>query len=225
MVQNVEHGSAVAATSDLADFYWAYTPNVPRYSYDAQKSAQLLDAAGWTVGRGGIRQKNGQPLSLQFVYGQGSESARQIGVQLQADLRRAGIDLQIKTYTYQMLYALKADGGILSNGKFDLALWAWVAGADPDDSSQWMCAMTPPNGNNNSFYCNPQMDALQTQALATFDRTKRKAIYAKTQFMLAAEAASVFLFYPRLRYALNPNFQNFAPNGPSEGWNAYQWSL
>lgn len=225
MVRNIEHGSAGVATSDLADFYWAYTPDVTRYPYNPQKAAQLLDAAGWMTAAGGIRTKNGKPLSLQLVYGQGSESARQIGVQIQSNLRKAGVDVQIKTYTYQMLYALKADGGILSNGKFDLGIWAWVAGADPDDSSQWMCAMTPPEGNNYSRYCNPHLDTLERQVLETFDRSERKAIYAKTQALLASDAAAAFLFYPRLRYALNPSFRNFAPNGPSEGWNAYQWSL
>jgi peptide/nickel transport system substrate-binding protein len=225
MVRNVEHGTAVVATSDLSDFYWAYTPNVMRYPDDLQKAEQLLDAAGWKRVANGIREKNGDPLSLQFVYGQGSEAARQIGVQLQSELQPVGVEVQIKTYTYQLLYALKADGGILTNGKFDLALFAWVAGADPDDSSQWLCASTPPNGNNYTHYCNPQMDALQAQALSTFDRGKRKAIYAKTQAMLAQDAPAVFLFYPRIRYALNPNFQNFAPNGPSEGWNSYEWSL
>lgn len=225
MLRNVEHGTAALATSDLADFYWAYDPRVARYPYNPARAGQLLDAAGWKIGRGGMREKNGRPLTLELVYGQGSESARQMGVQAQADLRNVGIDLQIKTFTYQMLYALKADGGILSNGKFDLAIWAWVAGADPDDSSQWMCDMTAPNGNNNSHYCDPQMDMLQRRALSTFDRTQRKAVYAKTQALLAQQAASVFLFYPRLRYAFNPSLKNFAPNGPSEGWNSYQWSL
>jgi peptide/nickel transport system substrate-binding protein len=88
-----------------------------------------------------------------------------------------------------------------------------------------MCDMTPPNGNNNSHYCNPQMDALQREALRTSDRAKRKAIYAKTQMLLTQDAPSAFSFYQRLRYALNPTLQNFRPNGPSEGWNSYEWAL
>ncbi|HET9096975.1 MAG TPA: ABC transporter substrate-binding protein [Candidatus Baltobacteraceae bacterium] len=225
IVRDVEHGTARIATSDLSDFYWAYDPNVEGYPYDPQKAAQLLDQAGWKLGRGGIREKNGQPLSLQLVYGQGSEAAREIGVIVQSDLRKIGVDVPIKTYTYQMLYATKAEGGILSLGKFDLALWAWVAGADPDDSSQWMCAMAPPAGNNYPRYCNAQLDALERQALSTFDRGRRKAAYAKTQAILVHDSPAAFMFYQRLRYAMNPALQNFTPNGPSEGWNASDWSL
>lgn len=225
IVNDLEYGTAVEATSDLADFYWAYDPDVARYDYDRQKAEALLDEAGWTRGPGGMRFKNGKPLSLQMVYGQGSETARQIGVQVQADLHGVGIDVPIKTYTYTMLYATLQEGGILNTGKFDLALWSWVAGADPDDSSQWMCAMTPPNGNNNGHYCNPKVDAAEKVALTNFDRSVRKKAYSTIQKTLAQDAAADFLFYSRRRYAMNPNLSNFKPNGPSEGWNAFEWNL
>jgi peptide/nickel transport system substrate-binding protein len=225
MMRDVEHGTAAVATSDLSDFYWAFDRGLKPAPYDPNRAAGLLDSAGWTVGKGGMRYKDGQPLSLQLVYGQGSDASRQIGVHVQADLHQIGVDVQIKTYTYQMLYATKQQGGILNNGKFDLALWAWVAGADPDDSSQWMCGMVPPAGNNIAHYCNKQFDNYQQQALSTFDRTKRAAAYAHTQALLLQDAPAAFCFYPRLRYAFRPNLQNFKPNGPSEGWNSYEWSL
>lgn len=225
IVRNVQHGTAQIATADLADFYWAFDPNLKPYPYDPKKAAQLLDEAGWKTGGGGIREKNGHPLSLQFVYGQGSEAARQIGVIVQSNFRKLGIDVSIKTYTYQMLYATKAEHGILNSGKFDLALYAWVAGADPDNSSQWLCDMAPPAGNNDTQYCNPQLDGLERQALNTFDRSKRKAVYSQIEALLLRDAPAAFMFYPRLRYAMNPALQHFTPNGPSEGWNAYEWSL
>ena len=225
IVDNLEYGTARVATSDLSDFYWAFDPSLSPTPYDPKMAASLLDAAGWKTGAGGIRSKNGQPLSLQLVYGQGSETARQIGVQVQSDLRAVGIDVPIKTYTYTMLYATKAEGGILNNGKFDLAEFAWVAGADPDDSSQWMCDMAPPNGNNSTHYCNARVDAAERAALSTFDRTARKKSYVAIQRQLLQDAPAAFQLYNRRRYAMNPNLQNFKPNGPSEGWNAYEWNL
>lgn len=225
MVNNLSFGTAKVATADLSDFYWAFDPALPRTPFDVQKANALLDAAGWRRGADGMRSKNGTPFSLQLVYGQGNETARQIGVQVQADLHAVGIDVPIKTYTYSMLYATKAMGGILNNGKFDLAEFAWVAGADPDNSSQWMCGMVPPNGNNNGHYCNKQVDVAEQTALTTFDRNVRKKAYAQIERLLLSDAASSFIYYNRLRYAMNPNLKNFAPNGPSEGWNAYDWSL
>lgn len=225
LIRTLLFGTAVPAGADLSDFYWAFQPNVQHYPYDLSRANALLDSAGWARGRGGIREKNGQRLSFQIVYGQGSSTARQIAVQVQSDLRAAGVDVQTKTYTYTMLYATKAEGGILNSGKFDLAEYNWVAGADPDDSSQWMCAMVPPNGNNITQYCNPRLDVAQQDALTHFDRARRKKDYSITQRLLASDAPAAFLYYQRQRFALSTELKNFLPNGVTSTWNAWQWSL
>jgi peptide/nickel transport system substrate-binding protein len=225
VIDTLTYGTAVPAAADLSDFYWAYDPNVTKYPHDLAKAQSLLDAAGWKRGANGMREKDGRPLSLQLVYGQGNATSRQLGVQVQSYLRAAGIDVQIKTYPYSLLYATKALGGILNSGKFDLALYSWISGADPDDSSQWMCDLTPPDGNNISHYCNPKLDAAERDALGTFDRNRRKKDYSITQSLLTSDAAAVFQYYQRRRYAVNERVQNFLPNGVSEGWNAYQWSV
>jgi len=225
IVGTLTYGTAILAAADLSDYYWAYDPNVTKYPHNPQKAAALLDAAGWKLGSNGLRTKNGQPLSLQMVYGEGNATARQLGVQIQSELRAIGIDVQIKTYTYTVLYATKALGGILNSGKFDIGQYSWVAGADPDDSSGWMCAMVPPAGNNITHYCNAQFDAAEQDALANFDRVKRKKDYAVTQSLLARDVPAVFQYYQRRRYAFNSNLHGFTPNGISEGWNAFDWSL
>lgn len=213
IIDTLTYGTGVPAIADLSDFYWAYDPSIQTYPYDPQKAKQLLAAA------------HALPLTLQLVYGSGNPTARQIGVQVQSDLQAAGINVEIKTYTYTVLYATKALGGILNSGKYDLAEYSWVAGADPDDSSQWMCSMAPPAGNNVTQYCNPQLDAAEQDALTHFDRARRKKDYALTQRLLVRDAPAAFQYYQRLRYALSTKLQNFRPNGVSEGWNAFEWNI
>jgi peptide/nickel transport system substrate-binding protein len=99
-----------------------------------------------------------------------------------------------------------------------------VAGADPDTASQWTCDAIPPNGNNVARYCSPAMDALQRQALSTFDRAARKADYAKIERMLLDDAPGAFLYYQPERYVRTPQLLNFDPNGISAGWNAQDWT-
>ena len=135
-----------------------------------------------------------------------------------------GVDVQLKSYDYAVLYAAAQSGGILNGGKFDLAMYAWIAGADPDNASQFLCSAIPPNGNNVERYCSPEMDALQKQALSTFDRDVRKAVYAKIESLILRDAPGAFLYYQAQRYAHIPELQNFAPNGISEGWNAQEWT-
>ena len=225
VIETLTFGTAIPAAADLSDFYWAYEPDVTHYGFDPQKAAALLDRAGWIRGPNGMRSKNGTPLSLQLVYGQGNPTARQLGVEVQSDLRAAGVDVAIKTYTYTMLYATKAMGGILNGGQYDIAEYSWISGADPDDSSQWMCALTPPAGNNVTNYCSPFVDARERDALAHFDRARRKRDYQEIQKELAADVPAQFEYYQRRRYALSTSLVNFKPNGISEGWNAYEWSL
>ena len=39
-----------------------------------------------------------------------------------------------------------SQGGILTRGRYDIALYGWFAGMDPDDSGQFLCDQRPPAG-------------------------------------------------------------------------------
>ncbi|HEU5480897.1 MAG TPA: hypothetical protein VFU90_13715, partial [Candidatus Tumulicola sp.] len=138
--------------------------------------------------------------------------------------RPLGVEIQLKGYDYATLYAAAQSGGILNGGRFDLAMYSWVSGADPDDSSQWTCAAIPPAGNNITRYCSPAMDAAQRLALSTFDRAVRKKAYSQIQELLLRDVPGAFIYYQALRYAHVAGLQNFTPNGISEGWNVQEWS-
>ena len=223
IVRDDSYGTARLAVADLSPFYWAFDPALKPQPYDLQRAKALLDAAGWHPGPDGVRVRNGQRLSLLLVYGLGSQIIRTITAQIQQMYRPLGIDVQLKGFDYATLYAAAQSGGILNGGKFDLAMYAWVSGSDPDNSSQWTCAMVPPAGNNVSRYCSPAMEAAQRLALSTFDRSIRKRAYAQIESLLLRDAPAAFLYYQSLRYAHTAGLQNFIPNGISEGWNAQEW--
>ncbi|HEY1975624.1 MAG TPA: peptide ABC transporter substrate-binding protein [Candidatus Baltobacteraceae bacterium] len=218
------YGTAIVATADLAPFYWAFDKALRPTPYDPAAAKALLDTSGWRTGTDGIRTRDGRRLSLQLVYGQGNSLSRVVGTQLQQMYKTIGVDVSIKTYDYATLYATAETGGILNSGKFDLALYPWISGADPDNSSQWTCAAIPPAGNNVSRYCSPEMDAAQRLALSTFDRATRAKAYATIESLLLRDAPAAFIYYRRTPYAHVPELQNFSPNGITEGWNAQEWN-
>jgi peptide/nickel transport system substrate-binding protein len=224
IVQKSTYGTALTPIADLTSFSWAYPVGLQATAYDPAHARALLDADGWKVGSDGVRTKNGVRLAPQLTFGLGSASVHAMVAQMQQMLRAVGIDAQLRGYEYQLLYGSIQTGGIFNSGKFDLAFYSWVAGADPDESSQWLCVMSPPTGNNVSHYCNPAMDAAQAAALSTFDRSARKAAYRKIQELLLADAPVGFLYQQRLRYVYTTGLKNFTPNGVSEGWNAYEWN-
>lgn len=218
------YGTGTQAIADLGPYYWAYDPALKPLPYDPETAKKLLDDAGWHAGSDGIRTKNGERLSLQLAYGQGNSISRNIVAQVQQMLRKVGVDVQGKSYDYATLYAVAESGGIFNGGKFDLALYSWISGADPDDSSQWTCAAVPPAGNNITHYCSPEMEAAQRLALSTFDRGVRTKAYHTIESLLLRDAPAAFMYYRSLVYAHTPGLQNFTPNGTSEGWNAYEWN-
>ncbi|HET6275553.1 MAG TPA: peptide ABC transporter substrate-binding protein [Candidatus Cybelea sp.] len=225
IVRDDTYGTAQLAVADLAPYYWAFDTTLHPTPYDPARAKALLDAAGWRLGPDGVRVRDGKRLSLLLVYGLGSQSVRTITAQTQQMYRELGIEVELKGFDYATLYAAAESGGILNGGKFDLAMYAWVSGSDPDDSSQWTCGMIPPAGNNVTRYCSPEMEAAQRLALSTFDQATRKRAYAQVERLLLHDAPAAFMYYQNLRYAHAAGLENFMPNGISEGWNAQEWRL
>ncbi len=225
LVHDLTFGSATIADQDLPSFLWAHADNVARYAYDLQKAKDLMQQAGWTPGPDGTLTKNGAPLHLLLVTNNTNATRRSGVVQVQAMLRQLGINVGIKEFPGALLYAAMGAGGILQNGKFDLAWTGWVAGIDPDQSSIFFCDATPPHGNNETHYCNPEVDSAENAALDHFDQPSRKAAYDKIEAILSRDLPQITLWWPRQIQPINPDFKGFAPNPVSESWNAYQWSI
>ena len=69
--------------------------NVMEYKYNADTAGQLLEQAGWTKGADGIREKNGQKLSLNLLYNADSVTEKTISEYLQAEYAKIGVQLNI----------------------------------------------------------------------------------------------------------------------------------
>jgi peptide/nickel transport system substrate-binding protein len=222
-------GIAIVAWADQAPFQWSHTDQVMKYAFDVKKARALLAEAGYAPGPDGIMRKDGQPLSFVLSYNVENATRRNVTVQLQAMLRRIGIDTQIKTYAFNVLLGTYAQGGVLATGKYDLNVTGFLAGVDPDDHSSFACDQIPqpsrPQGYNWSRYCSKEMDAAQAQALGSYDDTVRKRAYVKIQQLLARDLPMIYLWHARQLQPVDAGFRGFAPNPANESWNAYQWEI
>ena len=225
LVENFTYGSAQVATEDLPSSMWAYNPNVAKYEYSPEKAKALLQEAGFAPGPDGIMRKGNDRLDLTLTYNTSSATGKVVSVQVQGMLKQIGINVDIKSYLPALLFAQFQQGGILTTGKYDIDLSGWIAGVDPDDSSQYMCKYVPPAGNNYMRYCNPALDAAENAALENYDQPTRKKAYDKIQQLLADDMPQFFIWWPRQDQPINPDFQGFDPNPVNEAWNAYQWSI
>jgi peptide/nickel transport system substrate-binding protein len=225
LVDTLTCGTQKIATEDHPDWMWAHNPNVTQYPYNVQQAKTLLQQAGFTPGPNGIVQKNGVPLSLLGVTNNSNTTRHKLSVIVQAQLRQAGIDLQLKTYTGSQLFAPAGEGGILQLGKFDLSFSGWYAGVDPDDSSQFLSAMVPPGGYNYTRYMSSAMDAAQQDALTHYDVPSRTTAYHKIEALQADDLPQIYFWWVRQAQPINTDFKGFDPNPVTESWNSYQWSI
>lgn len=225
LVDKFTGGSAKIAWSDQPQFSWAYNANVAKYPYDVAKSKAELQQAGYTPGADGIMRKNGQPLSIQISYNVENATRRLVAVQVQSELHQAGFDATVKAYPGNIFFATYGQGGIMTTAKYDLGIAGWVAGIDPDDHSLFESDQFPPTGTNYSRYRSTEMDALQAQALGSYDEAARKKPYARIQELIATDLPEDYLWFAVFPQAINPAFKGFAPNPINESWNAWQWEI
>jgi len=210
LAKKLTHPTFEVATGDQPPFLWSYDPNVRRYPYDPATARRILAPLH---------------LSVELLEQSGSISTRQLDVQLQAMLQSAGMRVTIKPMAPQLVLAPAALGGPVRAGKYDMMVFGWLSGADPDDSSQFLCGMMPPNGNNFSRYCDAAVDRAERLAVSSYDVGVRKRAYAVIQRRLADDLPMIFLYWPTYRLAFTSALHGVDDNGFTETWNLGEWYL
>jgi peptide/nickel transport system substrate-binding protein len=213
---NVTHGYYAPAIADLPPALWATNRRLAPTPHDLAGARRLIAAAGYGPARR-------LPLDLAIIAT--SQTYRAEAVQLQSELRPLGIDVSIHPYFGNVYDAPPSEGGILTRGRYDLALYGWYAGMDPDDSGQFLCDQRPPAGYNHSFYCSPAMDVAQRDALRSYEEPTRRAAYARIEALLLRDAPIAFLASPVAISALRADLQGFAPTLVTQTANAQRWTM
>jgi len=213
---NVTHGFYVAAIADLPAVLWAADPKLRPIQHDADGARSLLAQAGYGPEH---------PLALDLAILQSSQTHRLEAVVLQDELRRIGVEVRVHPYLPNVYDAPPSEGGILTRGRYDLALYGWYAGMDPDDSGQFLCDQRPPNGYDHSFYCSPAMDAAQRDALRSSDQGARKRAYSRIEALLLRDVPIAFLASPVAISALRDDLAGFSPTLVTQTAGSQHWSF
>lgn len=220
------HGIYTPADSDQPVFSWAYEPDVAHFGFDPAKANAVLDQSGWLMGADGIRTKDGRRLALAITYPSGSVVSTTIAAIVQSQWKAIGVDITSKSVASPIFFASAGEGGTLQSGKFDIALGAWINGADPDDSTQYMCDQIPPNGQNNDRFCDKRLDAAEKIALTSFDQSVRKRAYSQVQKIIAQELPSIIVGFADEQDVANVDFEGYKPaHAATAFWNTWEWSI
>lgn len=191
--------------------YW--DPKIDFTEFNINKANQLLDAAGWTRGPGGVRSKNGVRLTLDFATTTGTPDADQQIEMIRQWFKEIGVELTVKHYPSNLMFAPYQSGGILYRGNWDLAFLAWGADAIGDYSFLYGCDSMPPNGQNVTHWCNATANKAMQDLFTHYDQQQRNADYAVLAEQMEKDTPQVVTSGREDIIFFNNDLKNFHPGG------------
>ena len=207
-------------------FIWAHDPKAyPDVPYDPAGARKLLDAAGWKAGADGVRRKAGQPLEVLFIIQAGTPGDTIIGNAVAQYEKAVGAAVTLKAYNVTQFVAPAGQGGPVYGGKFQMALYPFVNGDDPDTTDQFSCATVPPRGYNKSRICDPRIDALLAQGQRTYGFAQRRAIYARLETILYEQIPIVLLYQRPELDTFTTRLRGQTTSVSTAWWDVGAWQL
>ncbi|MBQ6692610.1 MAG: ABC transporter substrate-binding protein, partial [Clostridia bacterium] len=154
-------------------YHVTFDENHPLYRpYDPEAGKALLEANGYKDTDGdGIRESaDGAPLAFRMAVIE--ENAREMGLLVESDIEKIGIDIEIIWVDGARMNEIIYD----QNFDTDIYIWGWDLG--PDDPSYTLSIMITDNigGRSDCNYSNPYYDELYVKQAQTLDEEERVKI-------------------------------------------------
>ncbi len=166
--------------------------------FDPKRAQELLKEAGWTDSdKDGVLDKTvgGKKTAFNFALIYPNKDTEKYWTLYQQDLKKAGINLELKYMEWNSFLKL------LDDGNFDAAALAWNANdIDWEPKQIWHSSSAVPGGSNFIYYKNPEVDKLIDDVRVTLDKNKRKEKLTKVFEIIASDAPYVFLFNPKFTF-------------------------
>lgn len=173
------------ANTVLTSQTFGYSDTVS-FSYQPDRAASLLEAAGWTAGSNGMRSKNGQALELSWLLssGFGFQDAAEL---MSAQLQKVGIASTITQQASPEVFENIEKGIMNVSSIYDYAADPYIL------NTLFSCAQVG-DGPNYAHFCSPHIDAQIATANTTVSTTARAAAYEQIQNELMQQAMFVPIY-------------------------------
>lgn len=223
IIQALLYGQGELATSTIPPWHPSYPEGIEPLAQDMSAAAALLEEAGWTDSNGdGIREKDGRPL--RFTMMSSDDALRRSVVEvLQAQLRRVGADVQVRTLEFQtMLSQHRARD-------YDAVFTNWVLDNFQVASSPYSLfhssqADVPRSANRSSVRI-PELDALIDRGASATDPEAARAAWREFTEVLQREQPVTFMFWLNELAASRTALGNVEMDPRGEFRTIARWSL
>ncbi len=175
---------------------WHVEPTNLR-TFDPELAKQKLEAAGYVLDADGNRlDKQGKPIKLRLYMPNTDDNYPKAAQFVKAWYEALGIKLnpaQRDSATLGEL-VLPPEAGKKYNADYDIELWGWAGGIDPNGLLQiFKCDAI--GSSSDSQYCNPEFDRLYEAQLDAATNEERATILAELQNLIYDEAPYDILYY------------------------------
>jgi peptide/nickel transport system substrate-binding protein len=197
LVQAASFGTARPGGSFFPPSLEFYDATTPALAYSVTNAKAELAKSAYPHG-----------FSTKLLVSAGDQTYAEFAQIIQSDLAKIGIKVSITTLDHAAFET--------TFQKYDYDMFIDYAINDISDPDEMASFETDyKSGGSKSYwssYDNPKVIALVHQAEAEFDPTKRKALYAQIQSLVAQDAPFVALDYPPYIYATSKKLNGFAVN-------------
>ncbi|MBA3530601.1 MAG: peptide ABC transporter substrate-binding protein, partial [Ardenticatenales bacterium] len=201
LIDEVLARQGIVADSFLMQTHWAFDPQLPRYAYEPEEAADMLEEAGWTDSDGdGIRDKDGQPLAFTLISDESTPRLVALTEAIARQWASLGVQVEAKPVTPNSLRER------LRQREFDLVMLTTPTSglpADPDFYPLWHSSQTGEEGQNLTSFASEGADLLLVEARRNTDPTVRRELYRQFQTLLAEEVPAFPIYYPIYNYAIS----------------------
>jgi peptide/nickel transport system substrate-binding protein len=203
-----------------------HNPKLPKYAYDPKGAKALLDAAGWSVLRRGIRHNaKGERLQLEFMTTAGNKSRELVQQAMQSQWRQIGVDVRIRNEPPRVYF-----GQTVRQRKFKgLAMFAWLSSPQNVPRSTLHSSMIPTEknswaGQNYTGYRSARMDKLIDDLEIVCEPKRNLALWHDMQTLYATDLPALPLFYRANAYIMPKWLKGVRPTGhqfPTSLWSEH----
>jgi peptide/nickel transport system substrate-binding protein len=224
------------ASNDLTNIPEFQTdPSIKSPAFDPKAAAALLDAAGYHLVNGRRMAKDGK-TALKVTITWPAESGADIDANYSALAQQEwekylGITVVLKGIALDQFFAPYTNGGTLTKGEYDIAIYYSGFGSDPDGltysyQSNQIPSTANITGANSMGFHDAQVDQLLLQGRSTVSPAARKAIYAKLDAYLVSQCVALPLFSQAEIALTKPTIGNYQQSHVLVNeWNIADWYL
>ena len=194
---------AVAPPGPMSRLLWIWSDSIRTLPFDTARAAAELSAAGWHLGRDGLRRRQDSVLRFDVLVPASSSTRRELAAALQAMWRVVGARVTVTTVDFPVFQQRLREGrpdaasgaAREREGRFDSYIGAWLDEPSPRGlADQWTRAGW--QGLNYGHYSDPSFDALFNQATARANPDSARRLFRRAMEVLNADAPAIFLYSP-----------------------------